>query len=133
MNRIIGIGFCGLVNSNHRMPGWFQRSWAYHGDDGKLFIQSGSGKTPSADFGDSGMFGQGDVVGVGLDMKSGQGFCTRNGKRLDMGDAFETLHKKFNFGKLYPCVGFSLEGLGVGLHFRVNFDGSKDHPFKFEE
>ncbi|CAG9996190.1 unnamed protein product [Clonostachys byssicola] len=66
------------------MPGWFRRSWAYHGDDGKFFIDTDFGDIPSADFGDSGKFGQGDIVGVGLDMKSGHKFCTRNGKRLDM-------------------------------------------------
>lgn len=83
--RAIGIGFCSLRNSYDQMPGWFKGSWGYHSDDGELFIESGCGIIPSSDFGDSGTFESGDIVGVCLNMNTGQGFCTRNGKRLDMG------------------------------------------------
>lgn len=75
------------------MPGWCKGSWGYHGDDGCLFIAGGDGKRPTADFGDSGRFHSGDTVGCGLDMKTGEGFCTLNGKRLDMGKPIlATLH-----------------------------------------
>ncbi|KAJ4232385.1 hypothetical protein NW757_013815 [Fusarium falciforme] len=83
--RWLGIGFCGLDNINDQMPGWFKGSWGYHGDDGALFIESGTEDIfPSSDFGDSGKFESGDVVGVCLNVNTGQGFCTRNGKKLNM-------------------------------------------------
>ncbi|KAF0441704.1 SPRY-domain-containing protein [Gigaspora margarita] len=42
-NKQIGIGFCDKVVSLNGMPGWYNNSWGYHGDDGKLFCCSGSG------------------------------------------------------------------------------------------
>lgn len=72
------------------MPGWFEGSWAYHGDDGKLFLESGHpGISPSADFGTKGKYGAGQVVGVGLDLETGEGFCTKDGVKLDMGKLWE--------------------------------------------
>lgn len=68
------------------MPGWFKGSWAYHGDDGALYVESGTEATiPSSDFGDFGKFKSGDVLGVCLNVDTGQGFYTRNGKKLNMG------------------------------------------------
>lgn len=150
-SRSFGIGFCGLSGGEKRMPGWFKGSWGYHGDDGKFFIESGSGATPSSDFGDSGRFKSGDVVGVCMNVNTGQGFCTRNGKKLKMGklpaqrwgtsvhranfivgNAFKGHEKSFMYGKRYPCVGFDLRKTGVGLQFRVNFDGSDTHPFMYK-
>ncbi|KAM6516370.1 hypothetical protein FALCPG4_014554 [Fusarium falciforme] len=126
--RSLGIGYCGLGNINGQMPGWFKGSWGYHGDDGKLFIES-AGAIPSSDFGDSGKFKSGDVC---LNVNTGQGFCTRNGKKLNMGNALEGHEKSFKYGKRYPCVGFDVQEEGVELHFRVNFDGSGSHPFKYQ-
>lgn len=130
------------------MPGWFERSWAYHADDGMLFINSDD-FLPSSDFGDRGLFGSYFVVGACLNMKTGQGFCTRNGKRLDMGkrsfcayfrqlayittgSAFSSPDERFNYGKLYPCVGFDVSSEGVGLDFEVNFNGSGQHAFEYK-
>ncbi|CAJ0555364.1 Ff.00g054290.m01.CDS01 [Fusarium sp. VM40] len=128
---IICIGFCGVDTGYGDCPGWFTRSWAYHGDDGKLFIERLNGIIPSDDFGVFGTFGKGSTVGAGLDMTTGQGFCTLNGKRLNMGNAFEPRDKRFLFAKLYPCVGFDLTEGGTGLRLRVNLDQSTSHPFKY--
>ncbi|KAL6354446.1 hypothetical protein LRP88_11780 [Fusarium phalaenopsidis] len=132
-SRIFGIGFCGLSDGDNKMPGWFKGSWGYHGDDGALLIDPVTEPIiPSSDFGDSGKFKSGDVLGVCLNVNTGHGFCTRNGKRLDMGNAFEGHEETFKYGKMYPCIGFDLNATGVGLHVRVNFDGSGSHPFMYK-
>ncbi|KAK7415758.1 hypothetical protein QQX98_005671 [Neonectria punicea] len=85
--RNLGIGFCGKDTGNDQMPGWFLKSWAYHGDDGNLFIEyDEEGFVPSEHFGDNGTFGAGQVVGACMNVQTGQGFCTRDGARLDMGE-----------------------------------------------
>ncbi|RSM18641.1 hypothetical protein CDV31_002570 [Fusarium ambrosium] len=114
------------------MPGWFKGSWGYHGDDGKFFIESGTGATPSSDFGENGEFKSGDIVGACLNMDTGQAFCTCNGKKLNMGNAFEGHEESFKYGKMYPCIGFSTAFDGMGLCVRVNFEGSGNHPFMYK-
>ncbi|KAK7420800.1 hypothetical protein QQX98_002604 [Neonectria punicea] len=128
-SRILGLGFCDDQAPTIGMPGWFTGSWGYHGDDGYFFIESGQGFAPTGDFGPSAAYAAGDVAGVGMNLETGEGFCTLNGKRRDVGPAFEG--GKFKFGKWYPCVGVDAEEEGVGLHFVVNFDGSDRHPFKY--
>jgi hypothetical protein len=83
----VGIGFCGPNNDEDAFPGWSHRSWGYHGDDGGLYIE-GNQVNPSSDFGESGTFASGDVIGVCLNIETGQGFCTRNGKMLKMGEFY---------------------------------------------
>lgn len=69
------------------MPGWYESSFAYHGDDGELFINfEEMGQSPSNDFGSQGKYGVGDTVGAGINTVTGQGFFTLNGKRLDIGE-----------------------------------------------
>jgi hypothetical protein len=67
------------------MPGWCDISFGYHGDDGKLFINDGTGLEPTSDFGSQGEFGAKDTVGIGLNLETGEGFVTRNGKKLNVG------------------------------------------------
>jgi hypothetical protein len=55
------------------MPGWKKGSWAYHGDDGKLFLGKGQG----VEFGDT--YGLGDVIGCGSDIDKDEFFFTKNG------------------------------------------------------
>ena len=66
------------------MPGWFGGSWAYHGDDGMLFVDSGHfGIIPSADFGNQ--FRAGQTVGAYVNFETREGFFTLDGEKLDMG------------------------------------------------
>lgn len=83
---IIGVGYCGENAPVDDLPGCFQGSWAYHGDDGGMFTGTGLMRTSSRDFGDSGKYSAGDVVGVGLDLLTGEGFCTLNGEKRDVGE-----------------------------------------------
>ncbi|KAF4884743.1 Ankyrin-3 [Colletotrichum fructicola] len=130
--RILGIGFCGSNIKHNQMPGWFEGSWGYHGDDGHVFAGFAGGSIPSSDFGDSATFQAGDVAGVCLNVETGQGFCTRNGNRLNMGNVFKAPDERFNSGKMYPCIGVGLDFEDdVGLRFKINFDGSDKYPFKY--
>lgn len=73
------------------MPGWYRLSWAYHGDDGALFVNASPdyvpawSKEPTEDFGPNGEYGYPHTVGVGLNYGTGEGFITLNGKRRDVG------------------------------------------------
>ncbi|KAF7540966.1 hypothetical protein G7054_g967 [Neopestalotiopsis clavispora] len=129
----LGIGFCGVGDAINKMPGWFEGSWGFHGDDGLMFVESGFvGYTPSSDFGEAAKFGRGHIVGAHLNMQTGHVFCTLNGNRLNMGDEVKQHSESLRFGKLYPCIGLDLTAEGVGLRFKVNFDGSASHPFKYK-
>lgn len=44
----------------------------------------------TGEFGTPARFQAGDVVGFGLDMITGEGYCTLNGRRLSMGKEPET-------------------------------------------
>ncbi|KAH7201232.1 hypothetical protein DER44DRAFT_827856 [Fusarium oxysporum] len=108
-SRIPGLGFCGEDIGGDQMPGWFDGSWAYHGDDGKLFIESGYGVVSTPDFGAPGEFGAGDVVDACLNLEMGEGFCTLNGNKMNMGYASE--RTKFKVVKMYPCIGIHTKGV----------------------
>lgn len=137
------------------MPGWDRGSWAWHGDTGRLYVESGGGSS-FADPESYHPFKAGDVAGVGMDFQTGQGFCTLNGIRLRMGELLNgedmlklklvvcrapvtdlvpgnsgsrLQNKEFHIGKLYPCVGFEI---GEGLQVEINFGGSPDHPFVYK-
>lgn len=76
---IIGIGLCDKIARRGAMPGWNPRQWAYHGDDGMTYGESGAGRR----YGPA--WGEGDVVGCGLDMGpggTGTIFFTKNQKYL---------------------------------------------------
>lgn len=72
----IGIGFSGRKANLNRLPGWEGDSWAYHGDDGYVFSCSASGKAYGPRFASQ------DVVGCGVNFRTGDAFFTKNGNFL---------------------------------------------------
>jgi len=64
ISSLVAIDLCKSESRNTGMPGWSRRSWAYHGDDGKIFaVGTGSSYGPT--------YSTGDVVGCGIDLQSG--------------------------------------------------------------
>jgi hypothetical protein len=58
------------------MPGWSEGSFAYHGDDGSLFLENQEGMPYGPTYG---MF---DVIGCGVDYGKGEVFFTKNGEYI---------------------------------------------------
>lgn len=73
---LIGIGFSGRGTTLARLPGWESESWAYHGDDGYAFSGSANGKAYGPRFSSQ------DVVGCGINFRTGTAFFTKNGVLL---------------------------------------------------
>lgn len=73
---LIGIGFSGSETTLDRLPGWEKDSWAYHGDDGFAFSCSANGKAYGPRFATQ------DVVGCGINFRTGNAFFTKNGVYL---------------------------------------------------
>lgn len=70
---LIGIGFSGRKTPLNRLPGWEAESWAYHGDDGYSFACSANGK------GYGPKFVSQDIIGCGVNFRTGHAFFTKNG------------------------------------------------------
>ncbi|KAI0856419.1 ran-binding protein [Xylaria cubensis] len=107
------VGFVAKNTSLARPPGWEQESWGYHGDDGDIYFGSNVGKKYKET-----TFSAGDIIGCGVNFRTGQAFFTKNGANL--GPAFRDIK-----GKLYPVVGIKKAGEVI----RVNFGQS---PFVFK-
>jgi len=92
----IGIGLVPAKHDLIGMPGWYDESCGYHGDDGQKFHfeYKGQGKPYGP------VYADGDTVGCGVDLKTGNVYFTRNGVHL--GVAFDAFPVK---KPLYPCVG----------------------------
>ncbi|KAH8811790.1 hypothetical protein F5884DRAFT_290075 [Xylogone sp. PMI_703] len=108
----IGIGFSSKNVPLSRIPGWEPDSWAYHGDDGQSFCCQSAGKHYGPPF------SAGDVIGCGVNFRTGSAFFTKNGDHL--GTAFREIR-----GKLFPSIGMKKSG----EHIRVNFGQT---PFVFD-
>jgi hypothetical protein len=72
----IGIGFSSKSVPLSRLPGWEPESWAYHGDDGHSFCCQSSGKHYGPPF------TAGDIIGCGVNFRTGSAFFTKNGDHL---------------------------------------------------
>lgn len=110
---MIGIGFCGPKVVLNRIPGWEPESWAYHGDDGSSFCNQTSGKPYGPKFSTM------DVIGCGVNFRTGCAFFTKNG--VNLGIAFRDIKQD----RLYPVVGMKKPGETL----RANFGQT---PFVFD-
>ncbi|KAF4785590.1 SPRY domain-containing protein [Colletotrichum scovillei] len=110
----IGIGFSAKTVALSRPPGWEPDSWGYHSDDGHCYAGQNGGKNYGPPFTAS------DVIGCGVNFRTGCAFFTKNGHML--GTAFREIGKG---SSLYPTVGLKKSG----EHVRVNFGQT---PFVFD-
>ncbi|KAF2180409.1 Ran-binding protein-like protein [Zopfia rhizophila CBS 207.26] len=111
---MIGIGFSGPKVPLSRIPGWEPESYAYHGDDGQSFSNTTSGKPYGPKFGTA------DVIGCGINFRTGTAFFTKNGVYL--GPAFKDLKTDRPW---YPTVGMKK----AGETLKANFG---QEPFVFD-
>lgn len=101
----IGVGLCESKVKLEKMPGWENGSYAYHGDDGLLFRQSGvSGSAYGPKYGTD------DVIGCCWDLIDNVVFFTKNGENL--GPAFRNIT-----GELFPTVGMQSTGGQIAANF----------------
>ncbi|KAH7179045.1 uncharacterized protein B0J16DRAFT_402399 [Fusarium flagelliforme] len=128
MSGEIAIGFCGFSCEDDELTDGYERYWGWSGNNGSLAIHEEEGDRDVY----LSSYGKGDTVGVYLDIKTGQGFCTKNGEKFEMGEAFRESKDNFRLGKMYPYIGFGLDPEDVGLRFRVNFSGTGNYPFKYQ-
>jgi hypothetical protein len=137
---VIVIGFCQSQIGKNRIPGWDKGTWAYHSDDGGLFIETSTAIVKH----DENICKQGDVMGVGLNMETGGFYRTRNGKEIEpsktalssplytmeniylpgVGNAFDG--QNFRIGKLYPCIGIPQARSGDEFQVLVTLPGHRD-------
>lgn len=113
----IGVGLSADRIPLNRLPGWDTNSFGYHGDDGNVFTDSGSGDK----YGPT--FTTGDVIGCCLNLTNRSIFFTKNGANLGM--AFDP--SKVPNRPLYPTVGLQTPGEIVEVNF-----GQKTFEFDFE-
>lgn len=108
MNSVVGIGLSVCLAHLAIMPGWINRSYGYHGDDGKKFgarfVGTGTAYGPT--------FGKGDTVGCGYNPLAGTIFFTKNASML--GVAFDNVHEEI---PLFPCVGLHSPDCRVVVNF----------------
>ncbi|KAK5634375.1 hypothetical protein RRF57_010089 [Xylaria bambusicola] len=110
------LGFLPKNVSLARPPGWEPDSYGYHGNDGEIYTGGNVGKK----YKDT-TFSAGDVIGCGVNFRTGQAFFTKNGANL--GTAFRDIK-----GKQYPVVGLKKAGELI----RVNF-GQNPFVFKIDQ
>ena len=120
--RSIGIG---VTSKNDypldSQPGWHDGGWGYHGDDGNKYWYSNECCNNDY-FGPC--YGEGDVIGCGINNVTSQLFFTKNGSVID-GVAFENIPTDTN--QFYPfiCLGSKGEKVifNIGqIPFLWNFD-----------
>ncbi|CAI5537464.1 unnamed protein product [Closterium sp. Naga37s-1] len=108
----VAVGFADASFKTCRQPGWEASSYGYHGDNGKVYHNSGRGEAYGPEFTTN------DVVGAGVNYGTHEIFFTKNGKSL--GPAFRDVKDE-----LFPTVGLHSPNERVEVNF-----GQK--PFLFD-
>lgn len=111
----VSIGFTDQDFRKDRQPGWEPNTFGYHGDDGRVFHNSGFG-TP---FGPT--YTTGDTVGAGINNASQDVFFTKNGEFIG------SITKDYG-GALFPTVGLHSPDEGVIVNF-----GQQDFVFDIQQ
>eukprot|EP01087_Luapelamoeba_hula_P012781 TRINITY_DN3603_c0_g1_i4.p1 TRINITY_DN3603_c0_g1~~TRINITY_DN3603_c0_g1_i4.p1 ORF type:complete len:4801 (-),score=871.08 TRINITY_DN3603_c0_g1_i4:39-14441(-) len=112
-NNGIGIGLFPAHEKIYGMPGWYNGSVGYNGQNGFKFHSRNTGSGEM--YGPS--FGRGDVVGCGWTKWDGRVFFTKNGQHL--GTAFKHI-----YGRFYAVVG----AVEYGSRVTINFG---QEPFRY--
>ena len=108
---VVAIGIGSRLHQGS-LPGWDDGTVGYHGDDGKCYLSSKYGKVMGTGFGRAG-----DVIGCGVDARTGCVYFTRNGTAVSSVMTGVT-------GYYYPLV-----GADARAKVRVNF--GHDAPFRY--
>ncbi|XXG99626.1 hypothetical protein Hte_005967 [Hypoxylon texense] len=101
---LVGIGLCGEFDDlRNRWPGWNNDTIGYHGDG---FIMEDTVK-----LGDGDTYGEGDVIGCGLNWTHGSYYYTLNGQVVFKG-SHELVYRK-----LYPMIAMSVQPCTIKANF----------------
>ncbi|KAI5287778.1 Ran-binding protein 9 [Ascosphaera acerosa] len=117
---MVALGLSAASASSTRLPGYDGETWAYHGDDGRLY--SGRQASAGADRSYGPRFGEGDVIGCGYDWKLQKMFFTKNGEFL--GHAPDKIVID-GTRELFPTVGVRKK---PQIRLRANFG---QYPFRY--
>ncbi|CAB4384715.1 SPRY-domain-containing protein [Rhizophagus irregularis] len=111
---LIGIGLSEPNVNLNGQPGWNERSYGYHGDDGLKFISDGN---RGYDYGP--LYTTDDTIGCCVNFFNNTCFYTKNG--IHLGVAFDDI----SGGELYPTFGMR----NPKAYIEVNFG---QNPFVFD-
>jgi len=112
----IGVGLCGKNEGLNRLPGWEKNSLGYHGDDGFIFRDSGTGSPYGP------RYVKNDIIGLCLNLYEKSLFFTKNG--LGLNSAFIRLDHNF-LNEIYPLIGLRTKGETIIANFGMK-------PFEFD-
>jgi hypothetical protein len=82
----IGLAAAHTMLTDGLKTGWVTGSFGLHGDDGKLYVEKGSGVQYTEPF------SEGDVIGCGFDRTKHVAYFTRNGKQI--GTSFPQIERR---------------------------------------
>ncbi|KAK1764327.1 ankyrin repeat-containing domain protein [Phialemonium atrogriseum] len=110
-----GVGFCEEDTPLDIMLGWAEGSWGYHGDDGNVF-NNGQRISTGDPYGPE--YGQGAVIGCGVNFREETAFYTVDGEVI--GRAFSKI-----CGRLYPAICVDTNPANAGCVLSVKFWDAK--------
>ena len=94
------------------MPGWYDGSWGYHGDDGHLMDEGDHYLTAPYP-----TYSTNDVVGCGIDFESRSVYFTKNGVRLGAENLGDVAFWMIETGPIFPVIGVGSEGTELSVNF----------------